>query len=81
MLVRLPTPDGKYSVVLPKGGENLVVSFVGMETKTVKIGTSDEINVEMEMSTASLDEVVVTALGIKREAKALGFFRSRDRLK
>ncbi len=65
--------DGRYSIVLPKGAETLVFSFVGMETTSVKIGASDEINVKMVMSASDLGEVVVTALGLKREAKALGF--------
>ena len=65
--------DGKYSIGIPQGAENLVFSFIGMETVSVKIGTSKEINVKLEMSSEGLGEVVVTALGIKRETKALGF--------
>ncbi|MBV2247288.1 MAG: SusC/RagA family TonB-linked outer membrane protein [Lentimicrobium sp.] len=65
--------EGKYSIVLPNGAETLVFSFVGMETTSVKIGTSSVINVKLATSTSALSEVVVTALGIKREAKALGF--------
>lgn len=65
--------DGKYTIQIPPGAENLEFSFIGMESITVKIGTSNIINVAMETATKLLDEVVVTALGIQREEKALGF--------
>lgn len=65
--------SGKYTIRVPEDAENLVFSFIGMETMTVKIGTSNVLNVILETSTESLEEVVVTALGIKREVKALGY--------
>ena len=65
--------DGKYSVKVPAGSKTLTFSFIGMETKTVNLGTSSVINVALETSTEALEEVVVTALGIQREKKALGF--------
>ncbi len=65
--------DGKYSLSIPDNVDALIFSFVGMETKTVNIGTSNVVNVVLEPSSESLDEVVVTALGIRREVKALGF--------
>ena len=65
--------DGKYSIEVPNGKQTLVFSFVGMETKSILIGTSDEINVKLAMATEGLSEVVVTALGIKRETRAIGF--------
>lgn len=64
---------GKYSVKVSEGAKTLVFSFVGMATKSVEIGSSNVINVALAASTEALDEVVVTALGIKREVKALGF--------
>ena len=65
--------DGNYSLNVPENVNALIFSFVGMETKIVNIGTSNVVNVELETSSESLDEVVVTALGIRREVKALGF--------
>ncbi len=65
--------NGAYSLKVPDGAKNLMFSFIGMESKTVSIGSSNQINVVLEMSSESLDEVVVTALGIQREVKALGF--------
>ncbi|CAL2086647.1 SusC/RagA family TonB-dependent receptor precursor [Tenacibaculum sp. 190524A02b] len=63
--------DGKYSIKA-KTGDVLVFSFVGMKTTERNVGTSNTISVTMEGDNV-LDEVVVTALGIKREAKSLGF--------
>ncbi|MCB0473517.1 MAG: carboxypeptidase-like regulatory domain-containing protein, partial [Flavobacteriaceae bacterium] len=67
--------DGKYSITTSELGEQqLVFSFVGYKTITVPLTGNDQvINVELEEDATSLDEVVVTALGIKREAKALGY--------
>jgi TonB-linked SusC/RagA family outer membrane protein len=65
--------DGEYTLRAPEGAEALVFSFIGMETQTVSIGTSNVINVVLETSTEALDEVVVTALGIERQTKAIGF--------
>lgn len=65
--------DGRYSIQVPEDSESLVFSFIGMKSMTVEIGTSNIVDVVMETSTESLDEVVITALGIEREVKALGF--------
>ncbi len=65
--------DGEYKLKMPDGANVLVFSFIGMKTKKVNIGSSSVINVALETSTEALDEVVVTALGIEREVKALGF--------
>ncbi len=63
--------DGNFSLSV---GENatLVLSMIGYATQEIPV-TSDEINVEMQTDTEALDEVVVTALGIKRESKALTY--------
>jgi TonB-dependent SusC/RagA subfamily outer membrane receptor len=54
-------------------GDVLRFSFVGMTTITKKIGESDVINVFMTADDNTLDEVVVTALGMKREVKTLSY--------
>ncbi len=67
--------DGNYSIDTD-GSENnqLVFSFLGYKTVSVVLtGESQIINIALEEDTTSLDTVVVTALGIKREAKALGY--------
>jgi TonB-linked SusC/RagA family outer membrane protein len=65
--------EGRFSVNLPEEATALVFSFIGMETQTVTIGNSNQINVALEPSTSSLDEVVVTALGISRDVRSIGF--------
>lgn len=65
--------DGNYSIRVPEGSNTLVFSFVGMESKSVVIGSSNVINVVLSLSSETLDEVVVTALGIKRDVKAIGY--------
>jgi TonB-dependent SusC/RagA subfamily outer membrane receptor len=65
--------SGNYS--LPVSGANAVLrfSFVGFETKEVPVGTQTTINVQLGSDTKQLSEVVVTAQGIVREKRALGY--------
>ncbi|TDQ30046.1 SusC/RagA family TonB-linked outer membrane protein [Tenacibaculum caenipelagi] len=63
--------DGKFSIKAATG-DVLVFSFVGMKTIERTVGASNTINISM-VSDNVLDEVVVTALGIKREKKSLGY--------
>ncbi|MCL5129042.1 SusC/RagA family TonB-linked outer membrane protein [Algibacter sp. L4_22] len=64
--------DGKYSITANQGA-TLVISFVGYTKTEITIGASKIINVTMDEDAATLDEVVVTALGIKRSKKSLGY--------
>lgn len=64
--------DGKFELTVPEDAQKLVVSYVGYATKEVKIGASDEMTITLS-SNIDLSEVVVTALGVKREEKALGY--------
>ncbi len=64
---------GAYTITVPDGYNTLVFSFVGMKTKEVEIGDKSVINVELEPGALGLEEVVVTAIGIEREKKALGY--------
>ncbi|WP_373397469.1 SusC/RagA family TonB-linked outer membrane protein [Algoriphagus halophilus] len=63
--------DGSYSI-MANSGEILVYSFVGFETVEETVGNSTVINVTLSEGVA-LNEVVVTALGVERETKALGY--------
>ncbi|MEN8116626.1 MAG: SusC/RagA family TonB-linked outer membrane protein [Bacteroidota bacterium] len=65
--------DGKYAITLQEGDHTLVFSFIGMTTQEVAVGSQTTINVALETSTEDIEEVVVTALGISREKKALGY--------
>ena len=62
--------NGRFSIDAPNGS-TLIVSYVGMVTREIKVG-GKPVNVTLEGGNA-LDEVVVTALGIKREKKSLGY--------
>ncbi|MFD2543562.1 SusC/RagA family TonB-linked outer membrane protein [Lacinutrix gracilariae] len=63
--------DGNYSISA-KQGDVLIFSYVGYANQTQAVGTSSTIDVSLQPDN-TLDEVVVTALGIKREEKALGY--------
>lgn len=63
--------DGNYELSV-EPGQTLSFSIVGFEDKEVKVGSEVVINVQMQMGSA-LDEVVITALGISREKKSLGY--------
>ncbi|SHJ02259.1 SusC/RagA family TonB-linked outer membrane protein [Flavobacterium terrae] len=64
--------DGGYSIKA-KEGETLVFSFLGMSETTRTIGATNTVNVLMQDETNKLTEVVVTALGVGREKKSLGY--------
>ncbi|MBJ2175039.1 SusC/RagA family TonB-linked outer membrane protein [Aureibaculum sp. A20] len=63
--------DGKYTIQA-KPGDILSFSFIGMSAKEVKVGSSNTVNVVMAADNV-LEEVVVTALGIKRETRTLTY--------
>ncbi|MFD2573433.1 SusC/RagA family TonB-linked outer membrane protein [Spirosoma soli] len=65
--------EGMYSIVVPTGSSVLVVSFVGTATQEIEIGNRTQIDVRLVADAKSLQEVVVTAQGIVREKKALGY--------
>src|SRR5690606_34058686 len=62
--------DGTYSIDVPNGTGTLVLSYLGFETQEININGRSTINAVMDPGTQALDEVVVTALGIKREDKS-----------
>lgn len=64
--------NGKYT--LEVGGDaSLVVSYVGCQTQKVKVGGKQVVNLTMKESVVDMSELVVTALGMKRSEKALGY--------
>lgn len=65
--------DGKYAIQVPEGDVFLLFSYIGFEDFEVEVGTRSVIDVALTASTLELEEVVVTALGIARDKKALGF--------
>ena len=65
--------DGKYELAVPANAQTLTFSFVGFKTQEVAIAGRSVIDVVMETEAVQMGEVVVTALGISRERKALGY--------
>jgi TonB-linked SusC/RagA family outer membrane protein len=64
--------DGNYAIQ-SKPGDVLLFSYVGQKDTKKTVGTSLSLNVAMTEDAQALDEVVVTAQGIRREKKALGY--------
>ncbi|MGF1585367.1 MAG: SusC/RagA family TonB-linked outer membrane protein [Bacteroidales bacterium] len=65
--------DGRYSFSVPASANSLTFSFVGMTTETVAIQGRSVIDVAMVPDLFAIDELVVTALGISRDRKTLGY--------
>lgn len=64
--------DGNYNLDV-EGGKALQFSYIGYTTATIQINGKTKIDVQLGEDSQKIDEVVVTALGIKREKKALGY--------
>jgi TonB-linked SusC/RagA family outer membrane protein len=64
--------NGEYSITAPSDA-TLTFSFVGMKSQDVAVNGQAVINVSLQTETMAVDEVVVTALGIRKEKKALGY--------
>ncbi len=65
--------DGTYQLNVPADAGAIVYTFIGMQTQEVVYKGQNTLNVFMLGTTEDLDEVVVTALGIRKERKALGY--------
>lgn len=65
--------NGKYSLAVPENVTTLVFSYTGMKKQEVPIGGRSVIDILMEPEILGLEEVVVTALGVSREKKAVGY--------
>src|SRR5690606_11767330 len=64
--------DGNYSITASEG-QTLVYSYIGQLTSERTVGESNVINVQLMEDTQTLGEVVVTALGIRREERSIGY--------
>ena len=67
--------DGDFTLTLPASVDNpeLSVSFIGYETRVVPIGSRTTFDITLSNSSIEVEQVVVTALGIKRSEKALSY--------
>lgn len=66
--------DGNFNISkVPANSTHLIISFIGMISQEVEIKPNERMYVVLENDSETLDEVVVTALGIKRSEKTLGY--------
>ena len=65
--------DGHFTLEGVKKGDIIQISFIGFATQNIPYTGQTTLNVKMQEDTQKLDEVVVTALGMKRDKKALGY--------
>jgi len=68
--------NGDYSLTVPDDAV-VIYSFVGYLSQEVVVGNKSRIDIRMELDVAQLEEVVVTALGIEKEQKTLGYATSK----
>lgn len=65
--------DGAYTIDVAGPNSVLVFSYVGFENQEVTVGNRTNVNVTLQESMAAMNEVVVTALGIERDQRSLGY--------
>ncbi|MDR2910627.1 MAG: SusC/RagA family TonB-linked outer membrane protein [Bacteroidales bacterium] len=65
--------DGNYTLPNVPSGGTLLFSFVGMKPQEITINGRTTVNIAMVQDAIGMDEVIVTALGIKRDAKSIGY--------
>lgn len=65
--------DGNYVITVPSKESTIKVSFIGMKDQSQVVGDRTKLDVAMSVDDEELEEVVVTALGITRDKKALGY--------
>lgn len=65
--------DGNYTITTDEANPVLVFSYIGLKDQEVAVGTHSKMDVVMHEDATLLKDVVVTALGIKREKKMLGY--------
>ena len=65
--------DGNYTITVPSPKAKLEVSYLGAKTQVVSVEGKNLIDVTLQDESQAIDEVVVTALGIKRQARSLGY--------
>ncbi|MFC5271206.1 SusC/RagA family TonB-linked outer membrane protein [Adhaeribacter terreus] len=65
--------NGNYTLSAANPDDVIAISFMGYQQQETTVGNRDFVNLELAPNTKQLNEVVVTALGIEREKKALGY--------
>ncbi|MEM6361593.1 MAG: SusC/RagA family TonB-linked outer membrane protein [Bacteroidota bacterium] len=65
--------DGNYNLSVPSEGGTLIFSFIGLATEEIEIGARSVIDLQMSPDVEQLSEVVITAVGIETNKRALGY--------
>ncbi|MBK6265230.1 SusC/RagA family TonB-linked outer membrane protein [Marivirga sp. S37H4] len=65
--------DGNYKISVPSDGGTLVFSFIGMTKQEVNVGARSVVDIQMVTDVQQLSEVIVTGIGVERQAKSLGY--------
>ena len=66
-------PDGTYQLNVPEDATSILFTFVGMKLQEIPYTGQTTINVTMQPDSEDIEEVVVTAMGISKEKKAIGY--------
>jgi len=69
----ITSPDGNYSLRVASQNATLVYSFVGMVSQEIALSGRTMVNVVMKSAEIGIDEVVVTALGVTKQPRSLGY--------
>ena len=65
--------DGKYQLSVSSGDATLLFSYVGYVAQEIDLANQTQLDVALAISTTALSEVVVTALGLERDSRDLGY--------
>ena len=65
--------DGNYEITVPSPKAKIEISYLGSKTQVVSVEGKTTVNVTLQNESQAIDEVVVTALGIKRQSRSLGY--------
>jgi TonB-linked SusC/RagA family outer membrane protein len=76
-IATLTDEDGKYSLEVPENATTLEIRFLGMETTEIDVSSGSGGDVVMMQDIMALNEMVITALGVAKEQKAIGYAVSK----
>jgi TonB-linked SusC/RagA family outer membrane protein len=65
--------DGSYRLNVPQSGGTLIFSFIGFSTTEAAIGSRSVVDLSMSSDFTQLSEVIVTAMGVERQSRELGY--------
>lgn len=69
----ITSEDGTYIIEVSSSSDKLYFSYIGFKTQTITVNTLTTINIKLEEDASSLDQVVITALGLERQSRELGY--------